>query len=311
MKGFCGTWRSPATSSVNCDEICVCCDGHNIATLHKIVVEGVEDGGASMREDRGNFEELTAKWNRAWIVSMDTVHISFPDRYNFAEAFTEQTMGVVKWLKMLHRTTGERVNEALPADSLVKIRELVIVLEDDAFEAKLRDNYVLLEDEYNESLKRWKMLNVKLDELRKTHLLLPAGKVEELFSSLLKKNADIYLRRWRQMYGGRSPKTRLFTSRFEGLEILVMADPDFHGKDRIIHHMRVIDPQSPYPEEGLLFSTLWCRMVRVTASVINCHLRDYPAPCLNVQNLLCWGKLVGAEQEANHRGYIDPLPLSI
>lgn len=59
----------------------------------------------------------------------------------------------------------------------------------------MRDNYELLEDEYKESLKRQAMLDAKVQELCRTHLLLPQGKVEELYASLNKKNAEIYVQR--------------------------------------------------------------------------------------------------------------------
>lgn len=40
--------------------------------------------------------------------------------------------------------------------------EFVIEMSDDPFEVRLRDNYELLEDEYKESLKRQKMLDIKV-----------------------------------------------------------------------------------------------------------------------------------------------------
>ena len=45
---------------------------------------------------------------------------------------------------------------------------------------KLRYNYELLEDEYQESCKRIKALDARIEELRKTMFLFPAGKIEEV-----------------------------------------------------------------------------------------------------------------------------------
>lgn len=43
---------------------------------------------------------------------------------------------------------------------------------DDSFEVKLRDNYELLEDEYNEGLKRQNMLKDKVSLLQKLGLVV-------------------------------------------------------------------------------------------------------------------------------------------
>ena len=59
---------------------------------------------------------------------------------------------------------------------------------------------------------------------------------------------------------------------------------------------------SPYPEEGLDFTILWCRMVNVSVDNWKVQLRDFPQDMLDVQELHVWGKLVGAEQVAAPRG---------
>jgi hypothetical protein len=41
----------------------------------------------------------------------------------------------------------------------------------------LRDNFELLEDEHYESMKRFKCLENKIEDLRKTHLMIQTAKV--------------------------------------------------------------------------------------------------------------------------------------
>lgn len=115
-------------------------------------------------------------------------------------------------------------------------------MSDDPFEVRLRDNYELLEDEYKESLKRQKMLDVKVAELCKAHLLLPAGKVEELYASLSKRNTEIYVQRSRQMCRAAPARTRLFAWLMNDVEILTLADLSVHGAENVMNTMTEIDP---------------------------------------------------------------------
>lgn len=68
--------------------------------------------------------------------------------------------------------------------STQQIKEFLLELSDDPFEVKLRDNYVLLVDEYHESLKRQRKFDQKIGELCSERLLLPAGTIEELYANL-------------------------------------------------------------------------------------------------------------------------------
>ena len=53
-------------------------------------------------------------------------------------------------------------------------------LPDDPFEVSLRDNYELLEDEHTEAQKRTACLVNKIDELKRSHVMLPHQKVRSL-----------------------------------------------------------------------------------------------------------------------------------
>ena len=59
---------------------------------------------------------------------------------------------------------------------------------------------------------------------------------------------------------------------------------------------------SPYPEEGLEFTTLWCRYVNFSTESWMFLLRDYPTPMLEIRDWHMWGRLIGAEQVASKRG---------
>jgi hypothetical protein len=80
---------------------------------------------------------------------------------------------------------------------------------------------------------------LQVEELQKAHLLLPAGKIEELYSGLSKKNAEIYIHRSKKMSLG--SRTRLFAWTMQEVEILALADPSVHGTERALAVMQEID----------------------------------------------------------------------
>lgn len=175
-------------------------------------------------------------------------------------------------------------------------------MSDDPFEVRLRDNYELLEDEYKESLKRQAMLDAKVQKLFKEHLLnLPQAKVDELYASLNKKNAEIYVQRWKQMQQTGPVRTCLFTWTMLDLEIIALADPSIHGLERATRCIREMDPEAPWPEDGLEFNTLWVRGISLKCAEWKLQLRDFPQPLLLVEELSIWGRLAGAEALAPQR----------
>ena len=164
----------------------------------------------------------------------------------------------------------------------------------------------------------------------KTHLHLPAGKLDELYAQLKRKNAEIYIQRSKQLSVLPS-RTRLFSWNVTNVEIMVklfsfsvssknscvllqiLADPSIHGSEKVINVMREIDFETPWPEEGLEFSTLWCRVVSFHCLDWKFQLRDFPQPLMHIQDFYICGQLVGAEEASPRRGkgYVvwEPKPL--
>ncbi|OPL21232.1 hypothetical protein AM593_04358, partial [Mytilus galloprovincialis] len=231
--------------------------------------------------------------------SFDSFMIVFPYGYNFALCF-EEFVNLFKWWKLVHNYKSKpfTLESKLPPDLQIKAKVFMVQLGDDPFEIKLGDNYELLKDECQENIIRKNVMDQKINTLRKQH----ADTIEELYASLTKKSSDIYVKRSRLLYANTPMRTKLFTWTMKELEIRAMADLSFHGKDNAVKHMREIDSDSPYPEEGLDFLTLWCRYVTVNINHWTVMLRDYPQPMFDVKNLYLWGRLVGAEQDGTKRG---------
>lgn len=83
-----------------------------------------------------------------------------------------------------------------------------------------------------------------------------------------------------------------------------MADPTIHGKENVIKTMRAIDHDSPWPEEPIEFSTLWCRVISFKCAEWKFQLRDFPQPLMDIRQCYICGQLVGAEQVAPKRGKV-------
>ena len=59
---------------------------------------------------------------------------------------------------------------------------------------------------------------------------------------------------------------------------------------------------SPYPEETVEYSTLFCRMITANASSLRLRLRDFPIALLEIARLSVWGRLLGAEETGRTTG---------
>ncbi|KAL3273176.1 hypothetical protein HHI36_014630 [Cryptolaemus montrouzieri] len=288
--------------SIQIDSILIAINNSDIFTLNGFKMFGVSDHPL-VRQERLDAENLELPWNDTWSISLDMFKAVFPYEHNYAEAVQNQFLSVVKWLKIVHKMKKAPFEEdhALPRDLVINVKEFLFEMSDDPFEVKLRDNFELLVDEYNESLKRQKVLKEKVAQLCKVYLHLPAGTVDDLFSKLKKKNAEIYVQRSKQMQLTPA-RTRLFAWNMTKLEIVVLADPSIYGLNNVINIMREIDAEAPWPEEGLEFSILWCRVVSLRCKEWKFQLRDFPQPLLDIRQFFINGTLVGAEQQAPKRG---------
>ncbi|XP_071525678.1 protein hobbit isoform X2 [Panulirus ornatus] len=293
-----------ANGRVSCqsEELQIHFDEHKVMTLSGGKLSRALQS-REVREERESMPELSQKQNKAWKLTVDTWKLTFPYEYNFAEAFSDDLLSVIKWIKLVHNHCPKSftTDSPLPPDLVIRVRHWLMEVGDDPFEVKLRYNYELLEDEYQESCKRLKALDARIEELRKTMFLFPTGKIEELYKNLQEKNSETYIKRSKLMYESAPVRTQLFTWTMEDVVIFAMADPTFHGMERVVQHMVDIDPDSPWPEEGQDFSTLWCRMMSASCAEWKFKLRDYPQSLLDMKDLELWGRLIGAEQKASKR----------
>lgn len=237
-------------------------DGNNIVTFKDLDVETHAEL-TMMQLHRDTFPFLTTPHNRVWVLSCPLLAVEFPYQYNFSNTF-DMAISVQKWLKTLHHSPNQASEvQRLPPDLVFKVSQFSFVFLDDVFEIKLRDNYELMKDESKESAKRLQLLDKKVADLRKQHgELLPARKIEELYSSLEKKHIEIYIQRSRRLYTNTPMRKSLLTWTVSDLELVALADQSLHGPDRVREQLRDIDGISPFPRDGLSLVVQWCRAVK-------------------------------------------------
>lgn len=283
----------------------------NIDDVHIVSFSDAEMQSASslecLRAERANYESFLCPVNRGWVTTIGSLKIIFPYDHDFADAVQNEFNSLVKWLKGLHGIQSRpfSIDSPLPSDMFVQIKEFLLEMSDDPFEVKLRDNYVLLVDEYHESIKRDQLFEEKIQQIKANRLLLPTEALAELRANLVKKNSEIYIQRSKKIREAGPTRTRLFAWTLSDLEIMVMADPTLHGPENVVNMMQEIDVESPWPEEGLDFVTLWCRAVNFSCSEWKFLLRDFPQPMFYVKKMHLFGHLCGAEQAAPPRAKCD------
>ncbi|XP_017000811.2 protein hobbit [Drosophila takahashii] len=260
-----------------------------------------------LTQERQNFPGFQLASNKVWVTTIGSFKAIFPYDHDFYNAVNGECTSHFKWLKQVHNYKKKpfTVDSPLPCDLVIKIKEFLLEISDDPFEVKLRDNYVLLVDEYLESLKRKALFDKKIGELCSERLLLPSGTIEGLYANLVKKNSEIYIQRSKKIRESGPVRTRLLAWIMTDVNIMAMADTSIHGYDNVTRIMREIDHESPWPEEGLEFSTLWCRGVNISCTEWKFMLRDFPQPMFCVKSMRLYGNLCGAEQMGSKRAKRD------
>lgn len=244
----------------------------NIDELHIFTFRDLDMQSAASNEalkaERSHYENFVLPTNRVWVTTIGSFTGIFPYDHDYADAIQNEFVSLFKWLKIIHRVQKREftADSPLPSDMIIKIQDFSIEIGDDPFEVKLRDNYVLLVDEYHESIKREQLFRQKIQEMCADRLLLPAETLAELHASLVKKNSEIYIQRSKKINEAGPVRTRLFAWILTDLEIMAMADPSIHGRENVIEVIKETDAESPWPEEGLDFVTLWSRAVNVSCS---------------------------------------------
>ncbi|XP_074535457.1 bridge-like lipid transfer protein family member 2 isoform X2 [Halichoeres trimaculatus] len=278
-------------------------DGNNIVSFQSLDVETHADL-TEMQLHRDTFPFLTTSHNRVWVLSCPSMSVEFPYQYDFSNTF-DMAISVQKWLKTLHRSQSQDATEQrLPPDLVFKISQFSFVFLDDVFEIKLRDNYELMKDESKESAKRLQLLDKKVADLRKQHgELLPARKIEELYSSLEKKHIEIYIQRSRRLYANTPMRKSLLTWTVSDLELVALADHSLHGPERVREQLRDIDGVSPFPRDGLPLVVQWCRAVKFKLAAFLVRIRDYPRYLFEIRDWDLSGRLIGTEQDGQTRAH--------
>ncbi|XP_056297037.1 bridge-like lipid transfer protein family member 2 [Pseudoliparis swirei] len=285
-------------------------DGNDIVTFKSLDVETHAEL-TEMRAHRDAFPFLTTPHNCVWVLTCPSLAVEFPYQYNFSNTF-DMAINVQKWLKTLHRSPNQAATvQRLPPDLVFKVSQFSFVFLDDTFEIKLRDNYELMKDESKESAKRLQLLDKKVADLRKQHgELLPARKIEELYSSLEKKHIEIYIQRSRRLYANTPMRKSLITWTVSDLELVALADQCLHGPEMVREQLRDIDRVSPFPRDGLHLVVQWCRAVKFKLAAFLVRIRDYPRYLFEIRDWELSGRLIGTEQDGQaraHRKEIVPL----
>ena len=256
------------------------------------------------KQYRAEIDNLVQQVNpKSIIISMGLCEIAFPHQTNIHNLFSNEILGIYKWLKVLHNKSGTEWEKIHP-DVLIFLKQVCVEFQDDPFEVQLRDNFELLEDEFKESKKRQKCLNNRIDDLKKTHFMLPSMKIEELFNNLRKKNADIYVQRAKSLKNNINKRTRLLSINLSSMELCIFSDSSMTGKEKIMEFIHRVDRESPWIED-LDFVSAFYKWIRFECKAASIMLRDFPQSFAQAKNVLLWGRAVFADQLPMERAIRD------
>uniref|UniRef100_A0A7M5UVQ0 FMP27/BLTP2/Hobbit GFWDK motif-containing RBG unit domain-containing protein n=1 Tax=Clytia hemisphaerica TaxID=252671 RepID=A0A7M5UVQ0_9CNID len=283
---------SPEEKKVECPDLKIAFDGVDVFEFQNIQVQ---QQPANKYVTERQHMNLINPSNNLWSVHIRSIGIWFPYQFDFAESL-EKFQVVIKMLKLLHKKPKPKdYVEKLPPDFTIACDYASIQFDDDPFEVRLGDNYMLLSDEIEQSIERVQKLEKKLEQIKSEKgTMLSGKKLDELRRQLLERSAQIYIERSKEMYEDRPIRKVLFRTALKGLQLAVFADESLHGRSNVLKHMATLDSDSPIPDD-IQFTTLWCRMTTGKIEQLTIELRDYPVPLLTLESFSTRGMLIGSE----------------
>jgi hypothetical protein len=131
-------------------------DRKEVLKLDELVLSSVPHSD-KIAAERRRMEGCQQADNACLLLAATTAALTAPYQFDLHSVFISEFLGVVKWLKLTHARKKKDEEPGLPKDVLVNIKHFKFELTDDPFEVRLRDNYELKKDEYQErcSGSRW------------------------------------------------------------------------------------------------------------------------------------------------------------
>jgi len=281
---------------VKASEVDVLFDKNAIFKLLEAEVRRVS--GERFKCNREKYDNISPQNDNALYIEMEKFQSIFPHQFDFASSL-ECLLNIFKMLKKLHiKAKPANYKEPLPPDLHIVCSVLTFELEDDPFEVKIEQNYLLQLDEMDECAEREMKLKQRLKDIQGA--FVSSKKMEEIMRNLAAKNAQIYIKRSMAIHQDNGKRSVLFKCAVRDLDLMVLADNSFHGRDKVLEKLKAIDSASPFPEE-IEFSTLWCRIVDGRSKYLTMSVREYQQPLLFIDSFNVNGTLIGAEQTGEEK----------
>jgi hypothetical protein len=273
-------------------------DKNRIVCIADFTMQSLEDDDPLL--GRTKFPSLSTKTNTSLELKASSLALVFPQGFKFSESF-EKLMAIRKFLRKVHFVPGQSTLDSpsfLLPDLYMQVDLFSFQLQDEEFEAKLRQKQMLMSSDWSHKLEFVKALQLKIEEIEMQQgKRLTAKKKQELYDSL---ESQLYCDRAKVFYSEHTADHKLFEICFEGLKVDLLSDPSMVGRDSMLLQMKDIDPKSPHPP-NLEFTTLWGWYMTGHSQLFKLLFRDFPHPLLSQSDVSLNGRTLFVEEESVER----------
>lgn len=152
-------------------------------------------------------------------------------------------------------------------------------------------------DEYHEQEIRERELQRRIEQHEQ--ISQPLHNINELKRALTEASSQVYIKRsQRTNYDENKQriKRNLIRWHLQQVDLTILADQSWTGKENILRMIHQIDCDSPQiPIDTTDLCTMWCRYVILKCDEWSIHFRDFRQPLWQMQQFHLWGYICAAE----------------